>query len=206
MKCIVMLLLVLGAVLPRAVRAEGNDSEALPFNRAVINRYSLDHLPRSISIRQGPDVWLGYDLEQGKLYKAWQATDGESGLKSSGFRVRSAGKSWYEDKSEETWQLRRKGKEIPLSVRYLGCTQRDGYFELRWELRHDGGCLTLLERVPANADGPTERVRRDLQVEPLDAAEELLLPRSTLKSWEMTKEGASVTTLAGTGWHRLSLP
>ncbi len=55
----------------------------LPFSRDIINRYSLDHLPRSLSIRQGADVWFGYDLERAKLYKLWRATANCSGWKST---------------------------------------------------------------------------------------------------------------------------
>src|SRR5690606_23938027 len=98
----------------------------LPFDRAQINRYSLDHLPRSISIRQGDDVWLGYDLQRAKLYKAWQAPEHQPGLKANGFVMRSVGRTLFEDKSNETWRLMRDGHIEPLTVRYLGCSQREG--------------------------------------------------------------------------------
>jgi hypothetical protein len=43
-----------------ALAASPTVAKTLPFDREVINRYSLDHLPRSLSIRQGSEVWLGF--------------------------------------------------------------------------------------------------------------------------------------------------
>ena len=176
----------------------------LPFDREVINRYSLDHLPRSLSIRQGKDVWLGYDLERGKLYKVWQAPAGKPGLTTAGFVTRSAGTTWFEDRSSETWQLRREGKAVPLKIRYLGCSQRGGHIELTWELRHDDGVLKLAERIPTGAASGAERAVRELRVEALAAGEALLPPLPAREVWKLG--GRSAAELTGREWHRLTLP
>ena len=181
-------------------------AEILPFDREIINRYSLDHLPRSLSIRQGKDVWLGYDLERGKLYKAWRAPADKPGLSASGFVTRSRGTTWYEDKSTETWQLRREGKVVPLAIRYLGCSQREDSFELSWELRHEAGALTLVERIPMAAAPDEGRVVRELRAESLAADETLLLPLPARETWKLNRNGDGVRALTGNGWHRLTLP
>lgn len=180
--------------------------EALPFDREIINRYSLDHLPRSLSIRQGKDLWLGYDLERGKLYKAWRAPADQPGLVASEFVTRSRGTTWYEDKSAETWQLQRNGKAVPLAIRYLGCSQREGHFELSWELRHEAGALTLVERIPMAAAPDEDRAVRELRAESLAADEALLLPLPAREPWKLTHQGRSVPALTGSEWHRLTLP
>jgi len=181
--------------------AAGAEEHDLPFDREQINRYSLDHLPRSISIRQGEDVWLGYDLARATLYKAWRAPEGESGLK-GGFVMRSVGKAIYEDKSDETWILRRDGETSPLAIRYLGCTQRDEYFELRWELTHESNVLTLRERVPMTAEKP---VLREIQVEALPSGSQLLLPLPAQKRWKLlAADGTNATSLSDAQWYRLT--
>ena len=173
---------------------------SLPFDGAAISRLSLDGLPRSLSIRQGPDIWLGYDLERATPCKVWQAPAGKTGLITSGFTTRSEGKAWFEDRSEESWKLRRGGETKALKVRYLGCTQFDGGFELLWELRHAGGMLKLMERIPTTAAPAAERVRRELRVEGLAGEEVLLPPAPTATAWK------SATSLSGAGSHFLTLP
>ena len=201
MKCIVFVLTA------SAILAAQPSEKALPFDREAINRYSLDNLPRSLSIRQGTDVWLGYDLERATLRRVWQAPSGKPGLVVSGFTTRSAGTAWFEDKSAEKWQLRREGKAVPLTARYLGCSQREGGFELSWELRHADGVLKLMERIPISAAPAAERVTRELRVAPLSPDEALLLPLPAREAWKLINKGdKSAPTLTGTEWHRLTLP
>lgn len=179
----------------------------LPFDRETINRYSLDHLPRSLSIRQGPVVWLGYDLERAKVYKVWQAPAGKPGLITTGFVTKSAGATWFEDTSSETWHLQRDGKTVPLTIRYLGCSQRADYFELTWELRHDSGFLKLQERIPQSPAAGAGRAVRELRVESLVAGEVLRLPIPAGEQWNSSPgAGMGVPALTGSGWHRLALP
>jgi hypothetical protein len=194
--------ILLGVACLNIAQAEDVSTHDLPFDRERINRYSLDHLPRSISIRQGEDVWLGYDLPRATLYKVWQAPQGEAGLKQSGFIMRSVGNTLYEDKSDATWKLRRRGETLPLSVRYLGCSEREGYFELRWELTHDADIVTLRQRVPMAAEKP---VTYKIRVESLPADSRLLLPLPTQRGWNlMTAEGRPATSLAEAQWYRLT--
>jgi hypothetical protein len=194
-------------MLPSGLSAHDRDERPLPFDRLDINRYSLDHLPRSISIRQGANVWLGYDLERAKLYKAWQAPSDGPGLKPSDFVVRSVGTTWFEDSSDDGWQLQRLGKTLPLSVRYLGCSQRPSYFELTWELKHGTHVVKLFERVPRNPQMQEIRVMRKIRVERLAVDEALLLPTTARESWMLTtQQGAAVAALSGAEWHLLTLP
>jgi hypothetical protein len=182
--------------------AEELSSRELPFDRQRINRYSLDHLPRSISIRQGEDTWLGYDLQRAKLYKLWRAPEGEVGLKQSGFVMRSVGVTTFADKSNETWKLQLGGEATAISIRYLGCSERASHFELRWELTHGADAMTLRERVPITA---ATRVTREIQVEGLPAGSQLLLPMSAQQGWNlMTTEGTPVASLTDAQWFRLT--
>ncbi len=179
----------------------------LPFDREFINRYSLDHLPRSLSIRQEADVWLGYDLERAKVYKVWQAPAGKPGLITTGFVTKSTGTTWFEDASVETWQLERQGKRVPLTIRYLGCSQRAEHFELTWELRHGSGSLKLWERIPRSTAPAGGRAVRELRVESLAVGEVLLLPVPAREKWKSsTGAGTAAPALTGSGWHRLALP
>jgi dipeptidyl aminopeptidase/acylaminoacyl peptidase len=173
---------------------------SLPFGGAAISRLSLDGIPRSLSIRQGPNIWLGYDLERATPCKVWQAPAGKTGLITTGFTTRSEGKAWFEDRSVETWRLRRGGETKTLEVRYLGCTQFEGGFALSWELRHPGAILKLVERIPTAAAPAAERVRRELRVEGLAAEEVLLPPAPVATAWK------SATSLSGAGSHFLTLP
>lgn len=196
----ILLSILLSACCSLGVQAE---ETKLPFDRASINRYSLDHLPRSISIRQGKDTWLGYDLERAKLYKAWQAPPGEAGLKASGFVMQSIGKTLYEDKSNNTWRLKLGGETTTLAIRYLGCTQRDDSFELRWELKHDAGAMTLRERIAMVAEEP---IARTLQVESLPPGGQLLLPTPMQKAWNLTTaQGETARHLSEPQWYQLSI-
>ncbi len=187
------------------VRLTGADE--LPFDREVINRYSLDNLPRSLSIRQGEDVWLGYDLERAKVFKTWQAPEGKPGLIQSGFVTRSAGTDMFEDTSGQTWILQRAGKTVTLTIRYLGCSQRKTYFELSWELRHDKGVVTLLNRIPMAASSRAKRVALEIRADSLAADERLLVPESAQKAWKLTvSEGQMAGALTGHDWHKFTLP
>jgi len=185
----------------------------LPFDREMINRYSLDHLPRSLSIRQNQDVWLGYDLERGKLYKAWQSPSDGAGLKSavprSGvFVVQSQGQTWYEDTTEATWQLKRSGETVPLEIRYLGCSHRENVIELTWELRHDVGKIELTERIDTIAVlAESDRIVREIRARSLAANEVLLLPPAAGKAWALTSGEARIApAITDSQWYRLLLP
>ncbi|MES2693289.1 MAG: hypothetical protein V4773_07435 [Verrucomicrobiota bacterium] len=179
----------------------------LPFDREVINRYSLGGRPRSLSLRQGSDVWLGYDLEQAKAFKVWQAPAGKPGVLMAVFVARASGTMWFDDSSNDTWQLQRSGQTVSLAVRYLGCSQRETYFELAWELKHDTGVLKLRERI-ARAGAPApDRVVRELRVESLAAGEALLPPPTMRQAWTLTARGkTSAPALVGADWHRFTLP
>lgn len=178
-------------------------ADELPFDRSAINRYSLDGLPRSISVRQGADVWLGYDLERATPCKVWRAPEGKSGL-SGGFTVKSAGKALFEDKTDAGWGLLKNGKASGLKARYLGCTQSNRHFELRWELMHGERRLKLQERISRFA-GSDVAVWRELKVEGLATGESLQLPTAVGAAWK-TAGGRSATALAGSQWIRIVIP
>lgn len=95
-----VLSLLLGVL---AVFLPGRAAEELPFDPAMICRLSVDNIPRSISIRQGADVWLGYDLERAVVFKVWQAPEEKPGLILEGFKAESAGVAWFEGKASEGW-------------------------------------------------------------------------------------------------------
>jgi hypothetical protein len=175
--------------------------QALPFAPEVVSRLSLDGKPRSLAIRQGTDVWLGYDLERGTILKAWRAPPAKPGLIKSGFTTRSTGITWFEDPSDAAWELRRGASTVRLSIRYLGCSHRNDHVELRWELRHseaqyggdapgsdtpDRRTLRLFERVPLAAAPAADRVVRELRVETLSPDEALLPPSTVRKAWRFS--------------------
>jgi hypothetical protein len=180
---------------------------ALPFDREVFSRLSLDGKPRSLSIRQGADVWLGYDLERATVFKAWHARAGKPGLIKTSFVTRSAGTIWFEDTSADPWELRRGEKTLPLKVRYLGCTHRDDHIELRWELQHETGTLKLEERIPLAAAPTADRVVRELRVESLAEGEALLPPASARAAWQLDPAAkTAIPALTGAAPHRFTLP
>lgn len=187
---------MLAAALPLSVRV-------LPYDPEVISRLSLYDKPRSMSVRQGADVWLGYDLERATVFKAWQAPAGKAGLIQGGFVMRAAGTIWFEDETDDCWELRQGKSAVPLKPRYLGCSQREQHIELRWELKHAGGALKLHENIPLSAAPAKERVVRELRVEGLAEGETLLLPSAARKVWKL---GLSAPELTGTTIHRLTLP
>ena len=180
---------------------------ALPFDPAKISRLSIDSIPRSISIRQGTDVWLGYDLEKAVVFKVWQAPRDKPGVILKGFKALSAGTAWFEEKEGEGWQMNAEGKDVPLTVRYLGCSQNKGHFELRWQLSHPDGTIKLSERIPMINTGGKVRAYREIRAESLKAGGSLRLPSAYGNTWVLTNAGGKpVTSLSGSAWHRLSLP
>jgi len=182
-------------------------ARALPFDREVISRLSLDKKPRSLSIRQGENVWLGYDLERATLLKVWQAPVGKPGLIKAGFATRSAGTTWFEDASNDPWELRRGEKTLPLKVRYLGCTDQDDRIDLRWELQHETGTLQLQERIPLAAAPAADRVVRELRVESLAEGDVLRPPALVREAWKHGGEPKTAAPeLIGAAPLRLTLP
>jgi hypothetical protein len=189
------------------VRAADPAAEPLPFAADTISRLSLDGKPRSLAVRQGTDIWLGYDLERATVFKAWRASQGKSGFVKSGFTTRSTGQELFEDATDARWELRSGDKSTPLKVRYLGCSHRKGYVELRWELHHDAGALKLYERVSQDGVSAADRVARELRFEELPPDDLLLPPASVREAWKIHDEqGTSTSALRGGGWHRLTLP
>lgn len=185
----------------------GSASAELPFDPAQICRLSVDDIPRSIAIRQGTDVWLGYDLEKALVFKVWQAPREKSGLILKDFKALSAGTPWFEEKTGDGWQMKVEGKDVPLTSRYLGCTQNKGSFELRWELSYPGGTIKLSERIPMTSATGKDRAYRELRVESLAGDVSVLLPSAYRKAWVLSgPEGKPLTSLVGSAWHRLSLP
>lgn len=181
--------------------------QALPFDRDIISRLSLDGKPRSLAIRQGVDVWLGYDLERATVFKAWQSPQGKPGLIKTEFVTKSAGTTWFIDATDAHWELRRGDKVVPLKVRYLGCSHRADHVELRWELRHDAGMLKLHERISLAAAQAGERVVRALRVDALPPGETLLPPLAMRDVWKLIPHPApGPLVLAGSDWHRITLP
>lgn len=176
----------------------------LPFDRSAINRYSLDHLPRSLSIRQGDGVWLGYDLERAKVYKVWRENPRTSGLLAKDFTTKSAGETWYQDAATDTWDLRRGGERVPLAVRYLGVTESAEHFELTWAMSHPAGKLRLTERVERSAAPAGVRASRLMRVEGLAPGDVLCPPAAASESWRNDGE-PSGDGIKDNAWHRWHL-
>ncbi len=189
-----------------SIDAQSAPTKDLPFNREIINRYSLDHLPRSLSIRQRADVWFGYDLERAKLYKLWRAPANGSGIEKSDFTVRSVGTTLYKDTSEGTWQLQRRNEITPVQTIYQGCSHQAEYIELRWELKCQGRTTLLSERIPISGKSLGEVCVRDLRVEGMEAEEALLPPTPTQNAWTISKpDGTTTDSFHDAHWHRLTL-
>ncbi len=182
--------------LPAELSAE--EEAALPFDPERIRRLSLDGVPRSLSIRQGESVWIGYDLERATVMKIWRAPEGKPGLIVSNFTTRSSGEILRKgaDK-EDRWRWRRDGEFVEPAIRYLGCSQREGHFLLSWELRHGNAILTLLEKATFKTGDDT--AVRQLAVEGLGEGDELHAP-GLGTGWNPL-----TTTLTGSEWHRFAL-
>jgi len=200
-----------------AALGNGPHSEPLPFDRERIVRYSLDPLPRSLSIRQGGRAWIGYDLERAVPSRIWLAPEGESGLKTSGFVTRAVGEALYEDAGDEGWRLRLGDETSPLAIRYLGVSDRGVDFELRWELRRDDLVLELVERVSAEAEveegeevepGAASRFYRHLRVPNLPEGAALVPPPAMAAAWSLSAApdvGGTGFEIAAPDWQRLAL-
>jgi hypothetical protein len=204
----VFCLLILSSLLSvaKVVMAEESSSALLTFDRQRINRYSLDHLPRSLSVRQGPDRWLGYDLEKGKLYKAWRAPANDSGLAAKGFTTQSQGVSWYEDKTEASWHYSFQDRLSPLAIRYLGCSDRQEHIELRWEMRYAERRFLLNEHIPKEASSQG-RMERRLYVDRLEPGEAIIPPEVLRNPWSLFDErGEQTTRIFGSQHYRWVLP
>ena len=184
--------------LPAIPLLRAEEDALLPFDPERIRRLSLDGVPRSLSIRQGDSVWLGYDLERAVVMKIWQAPEGKPGHLVSDFTTRSSGETLHGGAGEgERWRWRHDGQFVDPAIRYLGCSQEDGYFILSWELRHGNDTLTLRERV--NFRSEQGKVIRQLSVAGLTEGEELQAPGLGPR-WN-----PDTTTLTGAGWHRFVL-
>jgi len=199
------LLFLLSGILSAAPQLRSSDS--LPFDPAEICRYSIDNIPRSLSIRQGADVWFGYDLEQARVFKVWRAPADKPGVVVNSFKAQSSGTALFEGKAGEGWQIKIDGKSIPLIPRYLGSTEQEGNFELRWELSHPAGTITLSERIPKTKAPDRSEPYRLVRIESLAPGVLLVLPEMYRETWVLTDpEGKTVSTFTGPDWHQLSLP
>lgn len=207
MRYIFVTVTCLWPVFAMAVHSADTSTPNLPFDPAVVSRLSLDGKPRSLAIRQGTNVWLGYDLERATLMKAWQSPANKPGLVKSGFVTRSAGTAWYEDSSDNRWEWTNGERTSSPTIRYLGCSQRQDNVELKWELRHDTGLLLLQERIPLDAAPEPNRVLREVRVESLKDGESLLPPSAVRKSWKISASPPETfTEIKGSEWYRLTLP
>lgn len=172
----------------------------LPFDPAVICRYSLEPLPRSISILQGGRFWLGYDLERAKVFKAWEKPAEGTGLMVNGFTRKAQGALRYEDPTDATWRLKAGDREQACLVRYLGITQLSEGFELRWSLQAGNQPpMQLTERVPLHPAQPEAGgIQRKLRVTGLPPGGVLLAPPGMQKHWVI--DGHAFTVLDGQEW------
>ena len=186
-----------------AVHSE-DPAAPIPFDRGRVNRYSLDGVPRSISLRQGDAVWLGYDLERATVMKVWRAPEGKAGL-TAGFTPRSVGTTLFEDATGNGWRLRAGASLQSLEVRYLGITQARDHFQLRWELQGDSRRWQLEERVPLAGRHESSGAVRELRVTGLKSGEALLPPAAVSKAWK-SSTGEAVPSLSTDRWVRLVLP
>ncbi|MEC5127809.1 hypothetical protein VSU19_13670 [Verrucomicrobiales bacterium BCK34] len=198
-----LFLLLCGAL---AMSQPGRAEEALPFAPSQICRYSVDNIPRSIAIRQGAGIWFGYDLEKALVFKVWKSPENKPGVIVKSFKAQSSGAALFEGETSEGWQIARGGKSLPLTARYLGCTQHKENFELRWELRYPDGTINMSERIavtPATAGAPPTR---ELRVESLPEGASLALPAAYFEAWELTgPDRKPVKTFTAAAWHQLSL-
>jgi len=184
-----------------------SENRELPFDPEVVNRQSLNGVPRSLAVRQGERVWLGYDLKRGTVFRAWQAPADEAGLDVKGFVTRAQGNEWFADDSGNTWRLKRKGKEVSIKARYLACSHRVRFVELRWELRHESGSVYLHERVPLENSDESVRALREMRVSGLEKGETVEPPPATAEHWKIVNEtGDAVSGFAENGAYRLNLP
>jgi len=185
------------------------DEAGLPFAPDRVQRLSLDGVPRSLSIRQGDDFWLGYDLERGTPFHVWRAKPGTTGLIVDGFTTRSQGETRFTDSSEHTWRVRRNhGDAVPTTLRHLSCSDRGDAIELGWEVRHEGGSIRIHERVPHQPEEPPDGgVIRVVEVEGLPSGWRLLLPESTTDAWTLLDAGGkAASAIEGNGVFRIILP
>lgn len=185
----------------------GADSAAgLPFDPQTLSRLSVDGRPRSLAVRQGDGVWMAYDLEQARLFKCWQAPAGKPGLLRKDFTTQSTGKTLWQAKPAAPWMWTRFTAAAPDATRYLGCSDRGGRIELRWELRQGISAIQLHERIP-QAPATGARVLREVRVTGLQPGESLTPPGLGPAAWQLTDSAGTAVKAITTGeWYRLTLP
>ncbi len=171
----------------------------LPFDPARISRLSLDGLPRSLAAAAGGGIWLGYDLERARPFRAWRAKSDEDALSRSTFTAKPRGKLLFSGPvgdDAEGWRWRRDGRTVVPEVRYLGIRDVNGAFVLSWELRDGDTAALLHERI-----GATESAgARELRAEGLGTGEVLLPPADLVRHWK--SPDLSEQELHGDEWHR----
>ena len=178
----------------------------LPFDPGTVNRYSLNGVVRSLSVRQGDRTWLGYDLERGTVFVAWQAPENEPGF-TGNFVTRSRGKEWFSDSSSESWKLFREEELVTSKLRYLSCSHREDSMELLWELRHESGAIAISEHTPTIAPEREVRAIRELHISGLQPGEALRPVSAVSEAWELVDEaGDPITEIQTSGVYRIILP
>lgn len=196
-------------LLPALCRAD----DALPFDPDVIHRLSHDGIPRSLSVSQarGEEIFrIGYDLERGTPFRVWKAPRGKSGLLVKGFVTKSDGESVFSDLTTGSWGLRRGEDRLPVTLRYLSCSDHGDSAGLQWEILHETGSIRIREKIPlrpAPGTSGKEGLVRMIAVSGLAAGETLHLPASVSKEWTLLdSEGRSIPAIANEGSFHIVLP
>lgn len=124
-------------------------------------RSVMDSMPRMITLALHDNLWVSYSAERGLLYKVWKGSvnfDGAVYTTLHGPQPSSLGNSWFENNSENSWKVRKGGKEIRSTVQYRGHQIGEGRAQLNYELVLEDGTKIQVSEQPeyiSNKSGQT---------------------------------------------------
>ena len=112
-------------------------------------RSVLDEKPRMATAALNENLWLSYDTQTATLYKAWSggvSFDGAVYTTNHGPQPTSLGYAYYSH--EESWLLRKDGKEFAPIIQYKGHKFENGEVIFKFELKAPDGSLISVEESP----------------------------------------------------------
>ncbi len=115
-------------------------------------RSVLDGKPRMLNLMLNTNLYVSYDLQRGKLYKAWHGgikLDGAVYTTAHGVQPTSYGHTYYEDNSTTNqWRLRKDGLDEKPEINYIGHQFKRGQVVIEYELISKSGEKIRIKETP----------------------------------------------------------
>jgi cytochrome c len=115
-------------------------------------RSVLDGKPRMLTLALDTGLYVSYDLQTGKIYKAWQGGvrfDGAVYTTAHGVQPTSYGYDFFVDKLiGSPWKMKASGVEEIPELDYLGYSKKRGNISIDFELTSDKGEKLVVRETP----------------------------------------------------------